>query len=179
MATLTHWNPTSPAYTTREPFYRLFDTFFGNMGGGEDIASRTWTPPVDIQETENAYILQMELPGLGKEDLEITLENNVLRISGERKIERDVDRDNYHRIERVYGTFSRSFVLPSRVDPDGVDARVENGILTVAIPKAEEARPRKISVSAGNPSTSQAGSASSDQSGSGGSQAAGSRSNRP
>jgi HSP20 family protein len=141
-------NRQTPGYlAAREPLFRLFDTFLGAEGRGEELQGRTWTPPVDIEETENAYILRAELPGLTKDDLQITLENNVLRLSGERKVEKNVDQGNYHRIERVFGTFSRSFALPHEVDAEHVQARFENGVLTLTVPKAEQAKPRKIEIS--------------------------------
>jgi HSP20 family protein len=145
MNTVTRWNP---AYVTREPFFRLFDTFFGNEDqNGEELTGRNWVPPVDIQETGDAYRLQAELPGLTKDDINITLENNVLRLSGERKFERDVKKENFHRVERTYGTFTRSFALPTQVNTEGVQAAFENGVLTITVPKAEQAKPRKISIS--------------------------------
>ena len=145
LSNMTRWNPTM-AYVNREPFSRLFDTFFGDLPN-EDVSSRTWVPPVDIQETADAYRLQAELPGLTREDIQITLENNVLRLSGERKFERDVKKENFHRVERTYGTFSRAFALPQQVNAEGVQAGFENGVLTILVPKAEQAKPRKISIS--------------------------------
>jgi len=143
---VTRWNPAAAAYLTREPVSRLLDTFFNDLQG-EEVSNRGWVPPVDIQETEDAYKLQAELPGLTKDDINITLENNVLRLSGERKFEKDVQKESYHRIERTYGAFSRAFALPQQVEADGVEAAFENGILTVTVPKAEQAKPRKISIS--------------------------------
>ena len=145
LSSVTRWNPAS-AYLTREPFSRLFDTFFNDLQG-EEVANRGWMPPVDIQETPDAYKLEAELPGLTKDDINITLENNVLRLSGERKFEKDAKKENYHRVERTYGTFTRAFALPQQVNPEGVNAAFENGILTVTVPKAEQAKPRKISIS--------------------------------
>ncbi len=142
---VTRWNPSQQVAAAREPLYRLFDTFFNE--GGEDLASRTWTPPVDIQETDDSYRITAELPGLTKDDIQITLENSVLRLSGERKFEKDVKKDNYHRIERTYGTFTRSFALPSQVSSDKVEAKFDNGVLTIVVPKAEQAKPRRISIS--------------------------------
>ncbi len=142
---VTRWNPTA-AYLNREPFARLFDTFFGDLPS-EDVSSRSWVPPVDIQETEDGYRLQAELPGLTKDDVQITLENNVLRLSGERKFEKDVQKEGYHRIERTYGSFARSFALPHPVNGDGVQAAFENGLLTITVPKADQAKPRKIAIS--------------------------------
>ena len=143
---MNRWIPTAAPYVNREPLARLFDTFFGDMQG-EEVSNRGWVPPVDIQETEDGYKLQAELPGLTKEDIQITLENNVLRLSGERKLEKDVRKESYHRIERTYGTFSRAFALPQQVNGEGVHAAFENGVLTITVPKAEQAKPRKISIS--------------------------------
>jgi HSP20 family protein len=149
MTAMTRWNPTSSgSLVNRDPFSKMFDTLFNDFlnATGEEIAARSWVPPVDVQETEDTYRVQAELPGLTKEDIQITLENNVLRLSGERKLEKDVEKENFHRVERTYGTFSRSFMLPSQVDVEGVQAAFENGVLTVTVPKAEQAKPRKISI---------------------------------
>lgn len=145
MNNMTRWNPTV-AYLNREPFARLFDSFFGDTAN-EEVSNRSWMPPVDIQETADGFRLQAELPGLTKDDIQITLENNVLRLSGERKLEKDVKRESFHRIERTYGTFTRSFALPNQVNADGVQAAFENGVLTITVPKAEQAKPRTISIS--------------------------------
>jgi HSP20 family protein len=142
---LNRWNP-SQLTAAREPFFRLFDTFLGETPG-EDLTSRTWTPPVDIQETADAYSIQAELPGLTREDIQVTFENNVLRLSGERKWEKDVKKENFHRVERTYGSFSRSFALPNQVSADKVEAKFENGVLSIVVPKAEAAKPRQISIS--------------------------------
>jgi HSP20 family protein len=143
--TVTRWNPAA-AFLTREPFSRMLDTFFTDLQG-EEVSNRGWVPPVDIQETEDGYRLHAELPGLTKEDIDITLENNVLRLSGERKFEKDVKKESFHRIERTYGSFSRAFALPQQVNPEGVQANFENGVLTITVPKAEQAKPRKIAIS--------------------------------
>lgn len=141
---LARWNPSQQAAAAGQPLFRLFDTFFGD--GGEDLATRTWTPAVDIQETDDGYRLQVELPGLSKDDVQITLENNVLRLSGERKFEKETKKENYHRIERTYGTFSRSFALPTQVSSDKVEATFKDGVLSILVPKAEQAKPRRISI---------------------------------
>jgi HSP20 family protein len=133
--------------TSRDPFFRLFDTFFNqDVAGSEEVSNRGWVPVVDIQETEEAYRLIAELPGLTKEDINITLENNVLRLSGDRKFEKDVKKESYHRIERSYGTFTRSFALPQQVSSDKVEAAFKDGVLTITVPKAEQAKPRKIAI---------------------------------
>jgi HSP20 family protein len=146
MSSLNRWNQTQNNLTNRDPFFRLFDTFLNQDMAGEDVSNRAWLPPVDIQETEEAYRLTAELPGLTKEDINITLENNVLRLSGERKFEKDARKESYHRIERTYGAFSRSFALPHQVSSEKVTASFENGVLTLTVPKAEQARPRKITI---------------------------------
>jgi HSP20 family protein len=141
---MARWNPSQQVAAAGQPLFRLFDTFFSD--NGEDLASRTWSPPVDIQETDDAYRIQVELPGLSKEDVQITLENSVLRLSGERKFEKDTKKENYHRIERTYGTFSRSFALPTQVSSDKVEAKFEDGVLSIVVPKAEQAKPRRIAI---------------------------------
>ena len=145
MNNVTRWNPTTAYLTSREPFFRLVDSFFNGDVQGEE--TRSWVPPVDIQETTDAYLFHAELPGLTKEDIHITLENNVLRVSGERKFEKDVKKESYHRVERTYGTFTRTFTLPTQVDAEKVQAAFQNGILTVMVPKAEQAKPRRIEIS--------------------------------
>ena len=101
---------------------------------------------MDVAETADALTLYAELPGLSREDVDITLENNVLTVRGERKFEKDVKEESFHRIERAYGAFSRSFTLPTNVKNDGVEATFKDGVLTVRIPKAEEAKSRKIAI---------------------------------
>jgi HSP20 family protein len=143
---MTRWNPN--VVTTRDPFFRLIDSFLNqDLLPSEEVSNRTWMPPVDIQETTDAYRLVAELPGMTKEDITITLENNVLRLSGERKFEKDAKKESYQRVERTYGTFARAFTLPSQVNHDKVEAAFENGLLTIVVPKAEQAKPRKITIS--------------------------------
>ena len=147
LSSLNRWNPASHALTSREPLFRLFDTYFNqDLAGNEDVSNRAWLPPVDIQETEEGYRLSAELPGLTRDDINITLENNVLRLSGERKLEKDVKKESYHRIERAYGNFQRSFSLPHQVNSEKVEATFKDGVLSILVPKAEQARPRKISI---------------------------------
>ena len=141
---MTRW---TPATLARDPLLRVLDSFFNqDLLPSEEVSNRTWMPPVDIQETADAYRLTAELPGLTKEDISITLENNVLRLTGERKFEKDAKKEGYHRIERTYGAFARAFTLPSQVNHDKVEAAFENGILTITVPKAEQAKPRKITI---------------------------------
>lgn len=147
MMTMTRFTPASDLF--RDRFARMFEQtlpeLFGPLATGEDVGSR-WLPAVDIRETPEALEVIAELPGLTKDDVHITLENGVLTLSGERKFEKDVKQENYHRIERAYGRFIRSFTLPSNVAPDRVGAAFENGVLRVSLPKQDEAKPRKIEI---------------------------------
>jgi HSP20 family protein len=140
---------------SRDPFTRLieqvFDDYYGRggaggAGGGEGVGDRAWAPPVDVAEHENGLTFYVELPGLEKEDVDVTVENNTLTIRGERKLERGVRPESYHRIERSYGAFSRSFSLPNNVRPDACQAAFKDGVLRIDFPKAEEARPRRIEI---------------------------------
>lgn len=144
---MTRWNPTGSFLTGRDPFSSLFEAMLGETDlRSEDVSNRAWMPAVNIRETEGAYFVEADLPGLTKEDVDITLENNLLRLTGERRFEKDTKDENYHRVERSFGTFLRTFSLPSQVDPEGVKASFKDGVLTIEVPKAEEARPRKIAI---------------------------------
>ena len=145
--TLNRFSPRTAHTNQLHALGRVFDDLFSaarSYEAGE--TTRTWQPLVDIIENDHAYEVKAELPGIAKEDVQLTVENNVLTLSGERKFEKDVNQENCHRIERSYGAFSRSFTLPSRVDAEKVEARYENGVLTVVVPKAVEARPKKITI---------------------------------
>lgn len=148
MRTLTRWNPTPDL--VRDRFGRLFDEAFSDMlrplAQSEANASRTWAPPVDIRESEEAVLLALDLPGLRKEDVNITLENSVLTISGERRFEADQKNETIHRLERAYGAFTRSFTLGPTVQSDNVEANFQDGVLVIRVPKAEASKPRRIAI---------------------------------
>lgn len=120
--------------------------------GHEDVTSRGgWQPPVDIYETEaREVVMQVDAPGLRREDIDVTVENNTLTIKGERRRDNTIDEDRYHRIERAYGAFSRSFTLPNTLDGSKVRAEYRDGVLTIVLPMREEARPRQIQVEVKN-----------------------------
>lgn len=139
------WNPFHEIMAMQNQLDRLFgETLERGTRGDFDFGS--WMPPVDLWEENDKLVLEMELPGLKKDDVEISLENNVLTIKGERKFEKEEKKENFHKIERSYGKFSRSFSLPTTVKPDGIDASLKDGILIVSLPFAEEAKPKKISI---------------------------------
>ena len=128
---------------------RMFDSFF-RTGWVEDtgLAPSTWSPATDIVESDNGYVVKVELPGLSKDDVKIMMQNNLLTIRGEKKQEKEGKEEGYHRIERSYGAFQRCFTLPSAVDPSKIDASFKDGILTVVVPRSEAAKPKTIEVKA-------------------------------
>jgi HSP20 family protein len=126
---------------------RLFDGFF--QGGLQDdgtVFTSAWNPAVDIAEQDNDYVVRMELPGVGKDDVKITMRENILTVKGEKKKEKESKGSSFHRVERSYGSFERSFTLPSAVKADSIDASYRDGILSITLPKAEEAKPKQIEV---------------------------------
>lgn len=145
---LIRWNPETDLLRGR--FDRVFNEMLNDLwspaGRAEDVASRSWLPAVDVRETPDALRFVCELPGLKKEDVAITLENQVLTLSGERKFEKESRGETFHRVERSYGMFTRSFTLPANIKTDRVEATFENGLLTIDLPKLEESKPRKIAI---------------------------------
>jgi HSP20 family protein len=125
---------------------RMFRDVFHNADEDTTITQSMWSPSVDITETESEYTVNLELPGVKKEDVKVTLENNVISIRGEKKQEKETKDTNLHRVERVYGSFERSFTLPRTVRNDKIDASYQDGVLKIVIPKAEEAKPKAIEV---------------------------------
>ena len=112
----------------------------------EDVALRAWTPSVDVYEDEEAFLIKLELPEISRDDVKVSLNDNTLSISGERRVENEQKRENYHRVERKYGQFYRSFTLPPNVDTGAISAQFKDGMLRLTIPKKEEAKPRQIEV---------------------------------
>jgi len=136
------WEPSRELATMEiDRLHRMFDNLFGeNM-------QRGWTPPVDIYETDDhEFVVKAELPDVKREDINISFENNVLTIRGERKLGDEVKRENYHRIERHYGSFSRSFTVAPTVDATRIAASFKEGMLTIRMPQREESRPKQIQV---------------------------------
>lgn len=146
--------PAVDLFTNLRRLNRMVDETFGWPGETGDTFNSAWIPAVDIVENGSQIRLVVELPGVRPEDVKLGLENNVLTIRGEKRQEQEDKDERWHRYERTYGVFERSFTLPSTVDPEGIQATAENGVLTVTMNKAEKARPREIPVrtSAGNKS---------------------------
>ena len=132
--------------TLHDQVNRLFNESIVR-GHGEESAITTWAPAVDIYETPNELVVKADLPEVEEKDIDIRVENNLLTIRGERKFEKSVSEDNYLRVERTYGSFSRSFSLPNTVNAEAIHAEYKNGVLTVNLPKREESKPRQVKVS--------------------------------
>jgi HSP20 family protein len=148
VSSLTRWNTFQGLSGLQEQVNRLFDTSF--PGRSDNSALTAWAPAVDIYETENELVVKADLPDVSEKDLDVRIENNTLTIRGERKFEKKVAEDNYLRIERTYGSFSRSFSLPNTVNSEAIKADYKNGVLTVELPKRAESKPKQIKVNVTN-----------------------------
>jgi HSP20 family protein len=125
---------------------RLFDDAGRGWRSDEPAATTSWSPSVDIFETEGEIVVKSELPGMDRKDISLHLENNVLTLRGERKFEKETKEENYHRIERSYGNFSRSFSIPATVDEEQIRADYKDGVLKIVLPKKEQAKPKQIKI---------------------------------
>jgi len=140
------WDPFRDLITLREKMNRLFEDAFAARGEEKDLMASTWTPSVDIYETENEVVLTAEVPGIEDKNIEIKIEDNTLSIKGERTLEKETKEENYHRIERAYGSFYRSFTIPHNVDQDKIQAEHESGVLKITMPKKPELKPQKVKI---------------------------------
>src|SRR3990170_3053511 len=145
---LVRWQPFRDMLPTERGFDRLFRDAFSAMSGEREAepSTRPWAPAVDIYETENSIVLKAELPGIDPKDVEVRVEDNTLYLKGERKFEKETKDENYHRVERWYGSFARSFALPNSIDADKVAAEYKDGLLTLTLPKREEAKPKTVRI---------------------------------
>ena len=146
MNTVVRYEPFRGLSTLHDQVNRLFNESV-LRGQAQDSAITTWAPAVDIYETPNELVVKADLPDVNEKDIDIRVENNLLTIRGERKFENSVSEDNYLRVERTYGSFSRSFSLPNTVNAETIHAEYKNGVLTVNLPKREESKPRQVKVS--------------------------------
>lgn len=145
---LQRWKPFGEVHSLQNQVNRLFDVFFNrDMDESGDMTASTWYPRTNVFETKDEFIFKLDLPGLKKEDIHIEFKDGAIIISGERKVEKDYKEDECHRIEISYGKFFRSFSLPSAVNQEKISATLKDGILMVKILKAEEAKPKSISIS--------------------------------
>jgi HSP20 family protein len=144
---IVRYDPFRDLRTLQEEVNRLFSTNMTRAFDDEGIGRGAWAPSVDIYENKDQIVLEAELPGMRQEDFDLSIENNVLTLRGERKFEKTDETDNYHRVERSYGAFTRSFTLPQTVSAEGANAEYNNGVLRVTLPKREETKARRIQVS--------------------------------
>ncbi|WP_028061552.1 Hsp20/alpha crystallin family protein [Candidatus Solirubrobacter pratensis] len=148
---IVRWEPLRELASLQNEMNRLFGTVFDAPAtGGNGGTLRRWMPAMDLVETGDHFVLRADLPGLSEEDVNIEVEDNVLTVSGERKAEHETSEEGYHRVERAFGSFSRSLTLPEGVDPQSVAASFDRGVLEITIPKPEQRKPRKISIGVGN-----------------------------
>ena len=140
-----HWTNDRDLKNIQVQLGRIFEPFARFAGGDEDLVSGTWVPPVDVAETQDRIVVRAEVPGMKQEDIAIEFENGLLTIRGDRKLEKN-EGVTWHRVERIYGNFSRSFTLPRSVDPEKITASYREGILEVEVPKREEAKPKHIKI---------------------------------
>lgn len=144
---ITRWDPFRDLSILQERMNRVFEDASGrSWKSDEPSATTSWSPAVDIYETENEIVVQAELPGVERKDITLNLENNVLTLKGERRFEKESNQDNYHRIERAYGNFSRAFSIPTLVDEDKIRADYKDGILKIALPKKEQVKAKQIQI---------------------------------
>jgi HSP20 family protein len=152
MTVLTRWDPFREFTTLQDRMNRLFQQSFGE-GREESLTTGTFAPAVDVYEDEHNVTLKIEVPGIDEKDLDIRVENNTLTVHGERKFEKEEKEENYRRIERQYGSFTRSFTLPNTVDPDSIHANYDKGVLKIRLAKKAEAKPKQIKVNVGSERT--------------------------
>lgn len=141
--TLTRWDPFREL---QDRMNRMFEDTGRGWRSDEPSSTTTWSPAVDIYETQSEILVQAELPGVDRKDISLHLEKNVLTLKGERRFEKETNQENYHRIERAYGGFSRSFSIPATVEEDKIRAEYKDGILKIALPKKEQVKPKQIQI---------------------------------
>lgn len=145
--TITRWDPFRELTSLQDRMNRLFQEQYG--GRDEELTTSAFAPPVDIYEDEHNLTLKLEVPGIEEKDIDIRVENNVLTVRGERKLEKEEKEENFHRVERRYGSFVRAFTLPNTVDTDAARASYDKGVLKITLAKRAEAKPKQIKIAVG------------------------------
>jgi HSP20 family protein len=145
---LIRWDPSREVDTLQSEVNRIFDTFFGSQSN--DVRTRRWVPAMDLVETDDHLVLRADLPGLERDDVDIEVKDGVLTVSGERRAEQEKRSEGFYRVERAFGSFSRSLSLPEGIEPEGISADFNRGVLEVRIPKPEETKPVRVSIGAGD-----------------------------
>ena len=150
MTVLTRWEPFREFATLQDRMNRLFRDSYNDAGQDESLTTSRFAPAVDVYEDEQQVTLKIEVPGIDEKDIDVRVENNTLTVQGERKIEKEEKEENYRRVERQYGSFTRTFTLPQTVDSEKVSASYEKGVLKITLPKKAEAKPKQIKVNIGS-----------------------------
>jgi HSP20 family protein len=150
MTVLTRWEPFRDFATLQDRINRVFRDTYSQGGQDQSLATSSFAPAVDVYEDEHNVTLKVEVPGIDEKDIDIRLENNTLTVHGERKIEKEEKEENYRRVERQYGSFTRTFTLPTTLDSENVSANYDKGVLSITLPKKAEAKPRQINVNVGS-----------------------------
>ena len=153
MTMLTRWDPFREFVTLQDRMNRLFRDSFGREGKDESLTTTAFAPPVDVYEDEHNVTLKIEVPGIDEKDIDVRIENNTLTVHGERKFEKEEKEENYRRVERQYGSFTRTFTLPNTVNHDNVQADYDKGVLKIKLEKRAEAKPRQIKIGVGSAKT--------------------------
>ena len=149
MTVLTRWDPFREFVTLQGRMNRLFSDSFGE-GRDEGLTTTTFTPAVDVYEDEHNVTLKIEVPGIDEKDIDVRVENNTLTVHGERKFEKEEKEENYRRVERQYGAFTRTFTLPATVDSEKIEANYDKGVLKIHLAKKAEAKPKQIKIGVGS-----------------------------
>lgn len=145
--TLIRWDPFRNVATLQDRINRMFDeAFLRSKDIDDEVSLASWKPTVDIYDTDDAIILKVELPGVDKEKVAVDVKDNILTLKGERSIDKEIKEKNYYRKERSFGSFHRSFTLPTTVTPEDIRATYKDGILTIEVPKPEEKKPKQITI---------------------------------
>jgi len=152
MTVLTRWDPFREFNTLQDRMNRLFHDSYGE-GREESLTTGAFAPPVDVYEDEHNVTLKIEVPGIEEKDIDVRIENNTLTVHGERKFEKEEKEENYRRVERQYGSFTRTFTLPNTVDTENVQANYDKGVLKIKLAKKAEAKPKQIKVNVGSERT--------------------------
>ena len=151
MTMITRWDPFREFATLQDRMNRLFPR--GPEGQDESLTSTAFAPPVDVYEDEHNVTLKIEVPGIDEKDIDVRIENNTLTVHGERKFEKEEKEENYRRVERQYGSFTRTFTLPNTVNQESVQANYDKGVLKITLAKKAEAKPKQIKVNVGSQKT--------------------------
>jgi HSP20 family protein len=146
MTMITRWDPFREFVTLQSRMNRLFQDSYSPEGSNEALTTTTFTPAVDVYEDEHNVTLKIEVPGVEEKDIDVRVENNTLSVHGERKFEKEEKEENYRRVERQYGSFTRTFTLPSSVDPEKIQANYDRGVLKIELAKRAEAKPKQIKI---------------------------------